>query len=221
MRLASPALHRHDLEIGSEPEMIVEQASQLTDRHPMPHRDRVLPDERLESADKHRSFHGQAADGIRPIADDRLDAVLTTSRQAIRHRVDVGVNACADVLQVDDQRLDAVEHFRCWFSRFAVERVDRHPPQLVVRVRRFDHVFLEIRSEPMLRTKDGRQGGAVIRRDPVGRVDKLVIDRGWVADHADTPSVQRASGEQAFGSKLYAHAAIIPQGNLGSRERSS
>ena len=42
-----------------------------------------------------------AADRIRPIADDDLDAVLPGGDQAVGHRVDVGVDAGADILQID------------------------------------------------------------------------------------------------------------------------
>ena len=71
IHLAPPALHRHDLEVGADAEVLVEQARQLADRHAVPHRDRVQADERLEAVDQHRPFDCDAADRIRPVADDR------------------------------------------------------------------------------------------------------------------------------------------------------
>ena len=75
---------------------------ELADRHAVPHRQRIHADERLEPVDEHRPFDGVAADRVRAVADDRpVDAVLPRGLQAVRHRVDVGVDARADVLQVD------------------------------------------------------------------------------------------------------------------------
>ena len=71
IRLALPAFHRHDLEIGADAEVLVEEPRQLADRHPVAHRNRILPDERLEPVDEHRPFDRDAADRIRPVADDR------------------------------------------------------------------------------------------------------------------------------------------------------
>ena len=53
---ARPALHRHDLELGADAELLVEEPRQLADRHAVPHRDRILADERLESRLEHRPF---------------------------------------------------------------------------------------------------------------------------------------------------------------------
>jgi hypothetical protein len=50
------------------------------------------------------------------------------------------------------------EHLSRWLARLAVERVDRNAAYLVVRMPRLDHVVLDVRSEPVLRAEDGRQG---------------------------------------------------------------
>ena len=110
--------------------------------------------------------------GIRPVADDDLDAVLAARSQAIRHRVDVGVDAGADVLQVDDEHVEVVQHRRRRLARLAVERVDGHAPELVARVRRFDHVLLDVGSESVLRAEDRRQAAPSCRRQLVGDVDE-------------------------------------------------
>ena len=66
----------------------------------------------------------------------------------------------------------------------------------------------------MLRTKNRLQA-AIVSRQLVGGVGKPVIHRRWVADDSDSPASERSSGQQSFGSKLYAHAAIISQGFRG------
>ena len=57
-----------------------------------------------------------------------LTPCLRAARQAVRHRVDVGVDAGADVLQIDDQHVDVAQHLGGRLARLAVERVDRHAP---------------------------------------------------------------------------------------------
>jgi hypothetical protein len=52
----------------------------------------------------------------------------------------------------------------------------------------------------------------MVRPDSIGGMDELVVHGRGIADDADVPAAQRASGEQAFGSKLYVHVAIISQG---------
>ena len=54
-----------------------------------------------------RALDVGAANRIRPVADDDRDAVARRGAQAVRHRVDVGVDPRADVLQVDDQHIEA------------------------------------------------------------------------------------------------------------------
>ena len=107
--------------------------------------------------DEHRPFDRDAADRIRPIADDHLDAVPARRAQAVRHRVDVGVDARADVLQIDDQHVEAAQHLRGRLARLAVERVDRHAPRLVAAVAGLDHVLLHVRAEPVLRAEQRGQ----------------------------------------------------------------
>ena len=73
-----------------------------------------------------------AADRVRPVAHDDPDAVPRRGAHAVGHRVDEGVDAGADVLQVDDQHVDVAQHLRGRLARLAVERVDRHAPPRVV-----------------------------------------------------------------------------------------
>ena len=101
-----PPLHRHDVEVCANAEVLVEEPRQLANRHPVTHRNRIEPDERLEARLQHRPFDRVAADRVRPIAHDHLHAVPAGADQAVRHRVDVGVDAGSDVLQVDDEHVE-------------------------------------------------------------------------------------------------------------------
>src|SRR4029077_20773990 len=85
-----------------------------------------------------------AADRIRTVADDDGNAVTGGRPQAVRHRVDVGVNAGSDVLEIHQEEVDTQQHLRGRLAGLAVKRVDGHAPPGVVAVGRFHHVVLHV-----------------------------------------------------------------------------
>src|SRR5207249_3288308 len=113
----------------------------FANRHAMPHRDRELADERLEAGGEHRAFHGESADRVRPIADDRLDAMPSGGAKTVGHRIDVGVDAGSDVLEIDHQRVNAPQHVGGRLPGFAVQRIAGHPAGIVAPMPGFDHVL--------------------------------------------------------------------------------
>ena len=149
---APPAAHLDHLDVGADAKVLVEQSRQLADRHSMTRGDRELADERLASWLQGDPFHFDPANRIRPIADDDLDAMLARRAHAIGHRVHVGVDPSPDVLEVDHEHVDPVQHLRRRLSGIAVERIKRHAPfaSVELSVRRLDHVVLDIRSKAVL-----------------------------------------------------------------------
>ena len=125
IHVARPALHRHDFELGADAVMLVEQPRKLGNGHAVAHRHAELADEGLKPRLQRRPFDLDAADRIRPVADDDRYAVTRRGAQAVRHGVDEGVDAGADVLQVDDEHVDELEHLLGRLARLAVEREDR------------------------------------------------------------------------------------------------
>jgi hypothetical protein len=116
----------------------------LANRHTVPHGNRKLADERLESPCKKRPFNLDAANRIRPIAHDYRNAVARGGAQAVGHRVDVGVDPGADILEIDHQHVDLAQHFSSRFPRLAVERVNGDATRGILGVRRFHHVVLDV-----------------------------------------------------------------------------
>ena len=180
-----PSLHLHDLERRTQPEMLVEQPRELADGHPVAHRYRELADERFEPLDEQRPFDVVAADRVWPIAHDDRNAMPRAGAQAVGHRVDVGVDASADVLQIDDEHIEAGEHRGRRFARLTVEGIHRHATSRVVGVRRLDHVVLHVGSEPVLRAEDRRQRDVRRRGKSIDDVQEATIERGVIADDAN------------------------------------
>ena len=193
---ARPAVHRHHLELRANP--LVEVERQLADGHAVPHRHAELPDEALEARLERRALHAHPADRIGPVGDDHGLAGPGHGPQAVGHRVDEGVDARADVLQVDDQHVDEAQHLGRRFARLAVEREDRDVAPRVLVVRRLDHVVLQVRPIPVLRAEDGREGEVGRDAQPLGDVLKVPVDRGRVGDHPDPEALQTRRLQQTF-----------------------
>ncbi len=91
----------------------------------MAHRDRVEPHERGVLRLEHVALDQLAADRVRTIEHDEGYIFLSRRLHRQRHRRDVGVVTGADVLDVEQQDLDAGEHLGRGLQRVAVQRVDR------------------------------------------------------------------------------------------------
>ena len=154
----------------------------------MAHRNGELPDERRPRLLQMRPFDLLTANRIRTVAHDDRQLAPRGRAHAVRHRVDVGVNPCADVLQVDDEHIETVEHVCGRLARVAIEREDGHTPAAIRGVRRLDHVVLEIRPEAMLRPEERRERHVGVVVQPVGAVGQPRIHRRRIAHESDAPA---------------------------------
>ena len=77
------------------------------------------------------------------------------------------------------------QHLRRRLTRFAVQRIDRHAPPRVTRVRRLDHVVLEVGAEAVLRPEERRDFHVRVIAEAIRRVSQAAVDRRRVADDAD------------------------------------
>ena len=161
----------------------------------------------------------RAADRVRAVADDDLEALLARRLQAVRHRVDVGVDAHADVLEVDDEHVEVAQHLGRRLARLAVQRVDRHAADLVMGVPRLDHVVLHVGPEPVLGPEDSGEPCARVRQQPVGDVAQAGVHRGRVADDPDPAAVEAVRRQQTVASEQQRHFTIIGGPALASDQR--
>ena len=183
---ACPVLHRHHGEVGADAATLVEESRKLANRHSVTHRDRKLADERLEAVDERRTVDLIAADRIGTIGDDDRHPVLPARAQAVGHGVHERIDARADVLEIDHEHVDPVEHLRRWFPRLAVQRVHRHTASGILRVASLDHVVLHVRAIAVLRAEDGGKRDVRRQRNRPDDVLKVrVIDRRRVRHDTD------------------------------------
>jgi hypothetical protein len=155
----------------------------------------------LEAADETGPLDVDAANRVRPVADDHGNAVPRRRAQTVRHRVDERIDPGPDILQVDHQDVDVSKHLGCRLPRLAVERVHGHPPGRILAMGRLDHVVLDVRSEAVLRSEDGAQRDAVGPGKPVDHVTERAVNRRVVADDADARITKTAGCDQYVGSE--------------------
>ena len=67
---------------------------------------------------------------------------------------DEGIVAAANVLQVDNERVDIFEHLGPGFARVPVEAVHREAARRVAEPFPFHHVVLGLSEDPVLRTEE-------------------------------------------------------------------
>jgi hypothetical protein len=156
-------------------EFVVEQARQLADCHTVPQRDGELADKRRERRIQPAAFDLVAANRIRPIADDHVDAVPGRCAHAVGHGVDVGVDPGADILQIHHQHVEIAQHVGHRLPRVAVKRVHRHVTPRILCVRRFNHVVLKIGAEPVLRAEERGDLDVWIADEPISRVTEQAV----------------------------------------------
>ena len=150
-------------------------------------------DERLEAGRQRRAFDRFAAD--RDSADRRRSPEVPRElppsgstpscrrtctrgcpRPADRRRGRRGLPASAG----------SAHAFRCRASRSGIRRAR------VLRVRRLDHVVLQVRVEPVLRTEERREGEVRAGREQVRGVTQFGVDRRGIADEADARPRRRS-----------------------------
>jgi hypothetical protein len=74
---------------------------------------------------------------------------------------------------------------------------------VVLGVRAFDHVVLEIGLETVLRAEDRGELAVGRRAEPINDMAEVVVDRGRIGEHADAQAVQALRREQSFRAKQH------------------
>src|SRR5262245_45700535 len=121
----------------------------------MAQRNRHAADETFIPWIEEWTFDNVAADRIRPIENYARNPGGGTRFQTVLNRPRKGVNASADVLQVDHKAIEAPEHLGGRLADFAIEAIDRQIEGLIAAVRRLDHVGLLLAPKAVLRGEDG------------------------------------------------------------------
>jgi hypothetical protein len=204
-----PALHLDHAIIDVELEVIDEPAAELAERQAVAHRHRPGADEALPARAQRQPFD-RAARGIGPVEHPDALAVLGRGFEHVEQRRDEGVDAAAEVLQVDQDRVERAHRLAGRAAHLAVEAEHRDAVDRIGEVVGLDHIVLLVAAQPMLRAEGGGEvhAGGGERVEAVGEV---AGDGRGVREQARRACLRAAAqlrlGEQPVDSEQ-GHAAV-------------
>ena len=146
-------------------------------------------DERLSAVVEHRSRNGYAVDRVGAIEDDEALAVLGRGQHRIPHRRDVGVKARSDVLDVEDERVEPLEHRGGWPAMFAVQADDRDAGRGVEAV--VDNGDVELAARAVLRAEEPDEFDVSGSMQVAGCAAPVARQARMIGDQSDALSGQR------------------------------
>ena len=180
---------RHD-ELRADPELLVEQRRQLTDRHAVTRGNGIHPDERLELRIEQCAFDDLAADRIRPVEHDERNSLALRGLHRERHRGHVRPRAAADFLEIVDQGVHVREHRRCRAAILGeIQRLNRDAG-LAIDLVLDRHAVHHVTANAMLRREQHHELEVGMRRNQVDRQPAGTVDRGMIRYEPDALSTE-------------------------------
>lgn len=104
---APPAFHLHDLQVEAEFKFLIEHAGEFPRRHRMSDGNRVKAHERFTAGVEDRAGDVDAVDRVGPVEHDEPQLVFCGGLHRVAHRRDVRVITCANVLNIEHERIDS------------------------------------------------------------------------------------------------------------------
>ena len=200
-----PALHLDDPVIHVEMQRADEPPRELAHGESVTHRKRTGADETLPARAQAQPFHG-SPDRIRPV--EHPHALVHPGRlfQHVAQRGDERVDAAAQVLQIDQQHVEAVHHGGGGTAHLAVQAEHRNAVLGVVVVRRFDHVVLLVAAQAVLGTEGGDDAKIANSRERIERVREIARHRCRVSEQRDAAAGQRLAQRRLFQETIKAES---------------
>ena len=159
--IALPPVHRNHREVGADLPLLVIQTRQLAHRHTVANRHRHVGNERVGSLTgarlgRQRAFDLPAVHGIRAIEHHDGNLLPRGLLHHVAHRELIGVEADADVLQIDDDGIEAGEGSfdRPAGAALIEQGVNRQTRLLILRRR---HIVIEHAADAVLGTEERDQ----------------------------------------------------------------
>src|SRR5438874_9940022 len=154
---ALPIFHRQDRQSTIGECFVSELSSQFADRAAMPNRNRMQANKGSVFRIEGRSFACNAVDWVWSIKDQNMNACLLTGAHTEIHRPNERVIARADILKINKEKIDIVQHFPSWLAMIAVETVDWNAESRVLVAFAFYHFVLGLAIDCVLRTEESSE----------------------------------------------------------------
>ena len=163
-------------------------------------------DEALPAGPQRQAFD-RPAGRIGPVEHPHGLPVFRRRFQHVAQRRDEGVDAAAEILQVDQQHVERVHHRVGRPAHLAVEAEHRNAVHRIVEVRRLDHVVLLVAAQAVLRAEGGGELDVAARGQRIERMGQVCGDRGRMRQQRDALALERRAqggfGEQAIDAEFH------------------
>ena len=179
-----PVAHGNDLPVEVELQRAHEPAGELAQGEAVAHRQRAGADETLPARAQGQPFD-RPARGVRTVEDIDALAVRGGGFEHVAQGGDEGVDAAAEVLQVDQQDVESLHHRRGRPPDFAVEAEDRDAVDGVEVIGGFDHVVLLVAAQPVLRPEGGAEAEVGAGGERVEGVREVGADAGRMGEQGE------------------------------------
>ena len=114
-------------------------------------------DKRFVTLLDRRPFNGDAVDWIRSIENNNVRPAFLARAHAKIERPNECVITRTDVLKIDQQNIDILQHLRRGLAMLSVQTINRNAESRMFVTFPFDHVVLGLTEEPMLRAEKRAQ----------------------------------------------------------------
>ncbi len=157
----------------------------------MPHREVGRSDEAFPSGSKRQPLDG-ASRRVRPIEHPDALAVLRRSLEHVEERRHVSVDAAAEVLEIDQDRIERSHRLTRRTAYFSIKAEDGDSVFRVREVRGLHHIVLEVASDTVLRSENSRHVQSR-REQGVEAVRQVLRDRRRMSEKRDALAFERAA----------------------------
>ena len=198
-----PALHLDHPVIDVELEVVDEPAAELAQRQAVAHRHRPGADEALPARAQRQPFD-RPPGGIGPVEHPHALAVLGRGFEHVEQRRDEGVDPAAEVLQVDQDRVERAHRLAGRAAHLAVEAEHRDAVDGIGEVVG-DSTILSCLSPRSAVLRPERGGDVDARPRPARRgcgSGRAVTDAGWASSATRLPSSGRRSSGSASSRSI-------------------
>jgi len=218
--LGRPAGHRDDAVVDLQTVVRDEPVSEFAQRHAVAHRHRPRANEAFPAGQQREPFH-RPARRVRAIQHPHGLAVPCRRFQHVEQRGDEGVDAAADILEIDEHDIERVHRRVGRAADFAIEAEHRHAILRIGEVRRLHHVVLQVPAHAVLWAEHRRDGHAG-RDQRVEAVGQIRGDRGGMRKQGHALVRQRGAkirfGEKTIDSEKHV-SLLAAVGRQSNRDR--
>ena len=162
----------------------------LSECQAVTHRHSTGADKAFAAYFKRQPLHGPAH-RVRAIQNPHGLVLLRSRLEHVTQRGDERVDSAPDVLQVNEQNVKGIHHFRRRTAYFTIKAEDRDAVRWVGVVLRLDHVVLLVPTQPVLRAERRAQAYVAKRCQRIKGMDQVACYRSGVRQQGHTLSRQR------------------------------